>query len=85
MKTCFCEGKLMKQFGNPLSISEQFFHDPPLCPNVKNEIPPPLPNISGGKETMYLPMKLYLKSAKRLYIDIFVNFEQFLPPSPYKK
>ena len=40
MKTCFSAGKLMKQFGNPLSkttpplqvtppISEQFFHDPP--------------------------------------------------------
>ena len=38
-----CLGKLMKQFGNPspLStnspISEQFFHDPPLYPNFKNE------------------------------------------------
>ena len=43
MKTCFSEGKLMKQFGTPpflreppLStnppppISEQFFHDPPI-------------------------------------------------------
>ena len=48
MKTCFSEGKLMKQFGNPLflrgsplstnpPISEQFFHDPPLCPNFKNK------------------------------------------------
>ena len=49
MKTCFSEGKLTKQFGNPplskrtpafqltplfLSI---FFHDPPLCPNFKNK------------------------------------------------
>ena len=25
-----------------LPISEQFFHDPPLCPNFKNEILPPL-------------------------------------------
>ena len=51
MKTCFSAGKLMKQFGNPpLSkrtppfnyppISEQFFHDPPLCPNFKNQKPP---------------------------------------------
>ena len=52
MKTCFSEGKLMKQFGNPplskrtlpLStnppISDQFFHDPPLCPNFKNKKPP---------------------------------------------
>ena len=55
MKTCFSEGKLMKQFGNPLflrgsplstnpPISEQFFHDPPLCPNFKNK----LPLILGG-------------------------------------
>ena len=48
MKTCFSEGKLMKQFGNsslsnkpppPFSQppnSEQFFHDPPL-PNFKNK------------------------------------------------
>ena len=52
MKTCFSEGKLMKQFGNPpplskrnpLStnppISEQFFHDPPLCSNFKQKRPP---------------------------------------------
>ena len=50
MKTCFSEGKLIKQFGNPpfskktpLSanppISEHIFHDPPL-PNFKNKIPP---------------------------------------------
>ena len=55
MKTCFSEGKLMKQFGNlplskrtPLStnppISEQFFHDPPLSKFRKQE--PPL--ILGG-------------------------------------
>ena len=48
MKTCFSEGKLMKQFGDPLfprgppistnpPISEQFFHDPPVCPNFKNK------------------------------------------------
>ena len=58
MKTCFSAGKMMKQFGNPplskrtpLStnppISEQFFHDPPLCPNFKNQNPPPLPNFRG--------------------------------------
>ena len=52
MKTCFSEGKLMKQFGNsPLSkrtppISEQFFHDPLLCPNFKNN---PLPLVLGGR------------------------------------
>ena len=50
MKTCFSAGKLMKQFGTrPLStnppISEQFFHDPPLCPNFKNQNPPPPPKI----------------------------------------
>ena len=48
MKTCFSEGKLMKQFGsprltNPL-ISEQFFHDPPLKKMVK-----PLKDCFFGK------------------------------------
>ena len=51
MKTCFSERKLMKQFGNPLflreppppplstnlPISEQFFHDRPLCPSFENK------------------------------------------------
>ena len=51
MKTCFSEGKLRKQFGNPpLStnplISDQFFHDPPFCPNFKNKKPPS--NFRGG-------------------------------------
>ena len=52
MKTRFSEGKRMKQFVNPplskrtpppLSInppiSEQFFRDPPLYPNLKNKTP----------------------------------------------
>ena len=35
----------MKQFGKPplstnLRISEQFFHDPPLCGNFQNKKPP---------------------------------------------
>ena len=31
-----------------LPISEQFFHDSPLCPNFKNEIPPtPSSNFRG--------------------------------------
>ena len=60
MKTYFSAGKLMKQFGTPpppflkeppLStnppISEQFFHDPPLCPNFKNQKPP---LILGGRK-----------------------------------
>ena len=64
MKTCFSAGKLMKHFGTPppppflkeppLStnppISEQFFHDPPLCPNFKNQKPPLI--LRGGEETM---------------------------------
>ena len=61
MKTCFSEGKLMKQFGNPPflkeppfstnpPISEQFFHDPPLCPNFENKNPPL--NFRRGEETM---------------------------------
>ena len=46
MKTCFSEGKRTKQFGTPSPtpvfkrtpiaikplISEQFFHDLPICP-----------------------------------------------------
>ena len=48
MKTCFSEGKLMKQFGTPplstnTPISEQFFHVPPLCPNFKTKNPAPTP------------------------------------------
>ena len=30
-------------------------------------------------------MKPYLKSAKRLYIDLFVDFEQFFTSLPLKK
>ena len=63
MKTCFSEGKLMKQFGNPpflrypplsanLLIFEQFFHDPPLCPNFKNKNP--APNFRGGTVIAHL-------------------------------
>ena len=41
----------MKQFGMPPlstnpTISEQFFHDHPLCPNFKNENP--TPDFMGG-------------------------------------
>ena len=62
MNTCFSEGKLMKQFGNPpflreppplstnTTISEQFFHDPHLCPNFKNKNPPPNYRGGGGGE-----------------------------------
>ena len=59
VKTFFSEGKLMKQFRDPLflrgpspSISEKFFHDSPspVCPNFKNKNNPPL--ILGGEETM---------------------------------
>ena len=54
MKSCFSGRKLTKQFGTPPPspflkehpllktpppISEQFFHDPPLCPNFKNKKP----------------------------------------------
>ena len=55
MKTCFSEGKLMKQFGNPPlsmwtpsppplltnpSISEQFFHDPSSLSKFQKQDPP---------------------------------------------
>ena len=61
MKTCFSEGKMMKQFGTrpPFQltprISDQFFHDPPLCPNFKNE-KPPSPNFTGGGGLCYDPV-----------------------------
>ena len=62
MKTCFSEGKLMKQFGKPplskrtppLStnppISEIFFRDSPLCGNFQNKKRPPPPNFRGGRK-----------------------------------
>ena len=64
MKTCFSEGKLMKQFGNPLflrgfplstnpTISEQSFHDLLLGPNFKNIPPPPPLNFRGGEGANY--------------------------------
>ena len=63
MKTSFSEGKLMKQFGNPLflrgfplstnpTISEQSFHDLLLGPNFKNIPPPPLILEEGREQTM---------------------------------
>ena len=76
MKTCFSEGKLMKQFGNPPlskrtppistnpSVSEQFFHDPPLCPNFKNKNPPPPPLILGGRGN-------YVKSNDKIHLAFF--------------
>ena len=43
----------MKQFGNhpfyPPPISEQYFHDSPLCPNFKNGTP----LILGGRKLWY--------------------------------
>ena len=48
MKTCFSEEKLIAPLSNripPVSlstnppISEQFFHDPLLCPNFENKTP----------------------------------------------
>ena len=58
MKTCFSEGKLMKQFGNPalskttppfqlnpLFLSNFFMK--PLCGNFQNKNPRP-PNFRGG-------------------------------------
>ena len=64
MKTCFSEGNLMKQFGTPASppfskrtpplltnppISDQFFHDPSLCPNLKKRPP----NFRGERNYVY--------------------------------
>ena len=67
MRTCFSEGKLMKQFGNPplskrtppppppfqlTHLFQQFFQDPTLCSNFKNKNPPHLIQGGGGDETM---------------------------------
>ena len=41
-------------------ISEQFFHDPPLCRNFKNKSPAPPPNFRG-EETMYIYVYIYEK------------------------
>ena len=60
MKTGFSGGNLLKQLGPPppplLStnppISEQFFPNLHLCPNFKNDVPPPLvANFRGQEET----------------------------------
>ena len=62
MKTCFSEGKLMKQFGKPplskrtplstnAPIPEQFFHDPHLCPNFK-KTRTTSPPCGGSYETL---------------------------------
>ena len=63
MKICFSEEKLIKRFGNPAPlskrtplstnppISEQLFHEPPLCYNFKNKNQP-VPLILFGKKTM---------------------------------
>ena len=50
---------LSKGNPTPLStnppISEQFFHDPPLCPNFKNQKRPLILGVGGvGEETMNL-------------------------------
>ena len=61
METCFSEGKLIKQIGNPpflrepppfqlTPISEQFFHGPPLCLNFKSKNPTPPLILGGGRK-----------------------------------
>ena len=64
MKTCFSAGKLMKQFGNTPFLKEppisgKFFNEPPLCPNFKNQKPPPL-ILGGGEETMKVNVFCYI-------------------------
>ena len=77
MYTCFSEGKLMKQLGNPFlskrtplstkpPIYGQFFHDPPLCPNFKNKNPP---LNFRGEETMVLCIYMYVY----VYVYIYVT------------
>ena len=57
----------MKKFGTPppppLStnppIPEQFFHDPPISPNFKNEIPPLILGRGGGGHWMVRLFKVF--------------------------
>ena len=72
MKTCFSEGKLMKEFGNP-PLSEttplpfqliplflrNFFHDPPPCGNFQNKKPP---LILGGRKLFNIYSVRFLTS-----------------------
>ena len=72
----------MKHFGNscflrepPLStnppISEQFFHYPPLCPNVINKKPPP--RILGEEETMGVNKNVVARVSHKEYKDSLLN------------
>ena len=57
-------------------ISEQFFHDPPLCPNFKNETPS---NFRGGRK-LCLPIKilwLTVSNTKRHPTWIFIYIQHF--------
>ena len=62
MKTCFSEGRVMKQFGNPLFLKvppfqliplflSNFFMTPLFVQISKTRPPPPPPNFRG-RETM---------------------------------
>ena len=84
MHTCFSEGKLMKQLGNPflskrsplstkLPISEQFFQDPPLCPNFKNKTPSPL-NLRGEETMYYVYIYIYKVAFNSLMIHNNLSF-----------
>ena len=78
MKTCFSEGKLMKQFGNPpflrepppfqlTPISEQFFHDPRLFPNFKKKNPPNFRGWGGNYEFMMMKVIITINT-KELFL-----------------
>ena len=91
----------MKQFWNPppLStnppVSEQFFLDPPLCPNFKNEIPhpPPPSHLRGGRKlcsiidvqlsSKYASDKLFSFYSKvNVFFQIAI-FQSFAQRNPY--
>ena len=72
METCSSEGKLMKQFGNPLILrgptppppppppppsSPLLFHDPLLCPNFRNKNPPLILGGRGNYEREHITLK----------------------------
>ena len=89
MKTCFSEGKRIKQFRKPslskrtpLStnppISEQFFHDPLFVEISKTRTPPLiLGGGGGGEETMLRAMTAtQLQALGWLFLPIMIQFSE---------
>ena len=82
MKTCFAEGKLMKQFGTPLSkrtpsfstnppISERFLHDPLFVQILKTRNTPVILGGGGGGGNYDVVSLRYKRDYLHARIDIF--------------